>query len=143
MKVCDRVSSSISAKSTVPLLRQLWQGQLHSEDRASRGKSAADNRYLRIFFYNKCIIRKCLTLKMKVKIREYTNRNGPIRLKISTSVKVISEHHFSLALTVLKKFPDLENVIQSRCTTFAVASCLTFYLMAIVILNFPSRHLSK
>ena len=39
------------------------------------------------FFYNKCIAGKCLTLKMKVKVREYTDRNGLIRWKISKSKK--------------------------------------------------------
>ena len=28
-------------------------------------------------FFTKCITRKCLTLKMKVKVMEYTNRNSP------------------------------------------------------------------
>ena len=47
--------------------------QIHSGSRASQGKSA--------------------------KVTYYTNRNGPIRWQISTSVKVIREH-FSLALII-------------------------------------------
>ena len=31
------------------------------------------------FFYNKCIIRKCFTLKMKAKVTEYSIHNGAIR----------------------------------------------------------------
>ena len=66
-------------------------------------------------FYKKCITRKCLTLKMKVNVTEYSDRNGFIRWQISTSIKVTLEH-FSLALTVFQyshlKFRDVENVGQ-------------------------------
>ena len=51
------------------------------------------------FFYSKCIARKRLTLKMKVKVKESTIRNGSIRWQISTSIKDILEN-FSLALIV-------------------------------------------
>ena len=50
--------------------------------------------------YCKCITRKYLTLKMKVKVTEYNTGNGPIRL---TFIKVKLEH-FSLALTVFEIF---------------------------------------
>ena len=43
-------------------------------------------------FFNKCKTGKCLILKMKVKIMEYNIRNGPIRLQISTSIKVMRVH---------------------------------------------------
>ena len=36
-------------------------------------------RCLRFFFYNKCITRKCLTLKMKFKVMRFNIRNGAIR----------------------------------------------------------------
>ena len=42
-------------------------------------------------FYSSCT-RKCWTLKMKIKVMEYSNRNGPIRWQISTSIKVKLEH---------------------------------------------------
>ena len=44
------------------------------------------------FFYNKCITKKCFTLKMKVKVTEYANRNGHIPWQISKSIKVILEN---------------------------------------------------
>ena len=97
------------------------------------------------FFYSKCILRKLLTLKMKVKIMKYTIRNGPIRWQISTSIKVILEH-FLLALTVFELF-TFNNLwlwkYKSWCTEFSVASFdskyLTSYLMAIVMFVFPSN----
>ena len=63
-----------------------------SGGRASRGKSAGDIRFLCNFFYSKCITRKCLTLKMKVKDKAYNIRNGPIRWQISTPIKIILEY---------------------------------------------------
>ena len=53
-------------------------------------------------FYSKCIT-KCLTLKMKVMVMEFNINNDPIRLQISTYIKVIPEQ-FTLALTVFKIF---------------------------------------
>ena len=71
---------------------------------------------------------------MKVKVSDYTNRSGPIRWLISTSIKVMLEH-FSLALTVFQiftfKYRDLENVGQSWCTTFAVAPYDGKYLISV------------
>ena len=100
--------------------------------------------------YNKCMTRKCLTLKVKVKVTEYTNWNGPIWWKISTFIKVILEH-VSLAFTVSRyshfKFRVLEYVGESWCSTFAVApydgKYLTFYLMAIVMVEFLQMILVK
>ena len=50
--------------------------QLYVDGRAKRGKSAGDIRLPAQFVYSKCIARKCLTLKMKVKVIEYTIRNS-------------------------------------------------------------------
>ena len=55
------------------------------------------------YFYSKCIANKFLTLKIKIKVTEYTICNGPIRWQISTSMKAILEH-LSLALTVFEIF---------------------------------------
>ena len=54
-----------------------------------------------LFFYTKCMTRKCLTFKMKVKITEYNVYNGVIRWRISTSVKV-TRRIFLIALTVFE-----------------------------------------
>ena len=115
--------------------------ELHGGSRASRGKSAGDIRSQRNF-YDKCITRKCLTFKMKVKDTEYTNRNDPIWWQILTSIKVIFKH-ISLALTVFQKFTfqiswTWKCSSKSWCTTLAVFDDkhLTSYLMAIVMFAF-------
>ena len=66
---------------------------------AGRGKSAGDMRYLCNFFYRKMHNKKCLTLKMKVKVTEYNIRHGLIRWKLTTSGKATQaffaiSHHF-------------------------------------------------
>ena len=48
------------------------QEQLHGRGRASRGKSTGTSAAC-AFVYNKCITRKCLTLKMKVVIFTFSN----------------------------------------------------------------------
>ena len=66
-----------------------------------------------ILVYSKCVARKCLTLKMKIKVTEYTIRND----SISFSLKVTLEH-FRYLSPFSKyshfKIRDLENVIQSH-----------------------------
>ena len=103
------------------------------------------------FFNSQCITRKCLTLKMKVKVTEYNIRNGSIRWQISFSIKVILEH-FSLAPSIFEIF-TFQNLWQRKCrlklwcTTFAVppfdGKYQTFYLMAIVMFAFFQRLLVK
>ena len=100
--------------------------------------------------YSKRIIKKYLTLKMKVKVTEYNIHNGPIRWQMSTSIK--SNEHFSLALIIFEIFifqNSWSGKCRSRsgCTTFAVAlfddKCLTSYLIVIVMFAFFSVYLSK
>ena len=63
------------------------QEQFHGKGRASRGKSAGDNHRMRIFFYNKCTTRICLTLKMKIKVMEYNIHNVAIRWRVCKKSK--------------------------------------------------------
>ena len=82
---------------------------------ASRDQSDGDIRCLRIFYsqYNQCVTWKYLTLKMKVKVMEYNIRNGKIRWKISTSIKVIRAYfrHLSASSSYSYfKIRDLENI---------------------------------
>ena len=108
-------------------------------------------RYLRII-YSKCIARKCLTLKLKVKVKEHINRNGPSRLQISTSLKVILEH-FSLALAVFQifafqtNFATLKMLFNVMMNNFAVlpydGKYLTSNLMAIVLFAIVQPKLVK
>ena len=74
------------------------QKQLHSEGRASRVKCASTFAASAIF-YNKCITRKYLTLKMNFKVIEYNIHNGDIRWEISTILKV-TWRIFATAVTV-------------------------------------------
>ena len=64
-------------------------------------------------FFNKCITRKCLTLKMKVKVTEHNIHNDVIQQRLLTSVKVIWRI-FAIALTVsdivIFLICDLENL---------------------------------
>ena len=108
----------------------------------NQGKSAVDIRCLHNFFHSKYITRKCLTLKIKVKIIKYIT--GPIRWQISNAIKVIVEH-FLLDLTIFQIFTfKISRPWKCRsnpwCTTFAVVSFdgkyLTSYLMAIVMFAF-------
>ena len=68
-------------------------------------------------FYNKIIfiLKKYLTLKMRVKVMKHNIRNGAIRLKISIFIKVTA-CIFMLTLTVIKiltfQIFDLENLGQ-------------------------------
>ena len=87
---------------------------------------------------------KCLTLKMKFKVTDYTNRNDPVTWQISTSIKVLLEH-FSQALTVFKIFTfqiSWPGKCRSKswCKKFATASYdgkyLTSWRMTIVIVAF-------
>ena len=56
-----------------------------------------------LFFYNKCITRKRLTLKVKVNVVKYSIHYDAIRLQISTSLNVML-YHFSLAFAVFEIF---------------------------------------
>ena len=96
-----------------------------------QGTSAA-----RAIIYRKCITRKCLILKMNVKVMECTSCSGPIRWQISTSIKVILEH-FSLALTAFEIFTFQNSSSEKyRSRTFVMAPFdgknLTSHLTAIV-----------
>ena len=77
----------------VTFIQLVEQGQLHGGPCETR-QICQGIRCLHNFFNSKSITRKCLSLKMKVKITEYCNHNGPIRWRISTSIKVILEHVF-------------------------------------------------
>ena len=93
-----------------------------------------DIRCLHNFFISDIIVRKSLTLKMKVKVTEYTIYNGLIQRQISTSIKVTLEH-FSLALTIFR-ISTFQNSwpwkckSKSWCTTFTVASFKCKYLIS-------------
>ena len=67
-------------------------------------------------FYCKCISRKCLTLKILVKVMEYNIGNGSIWWQISTSIKVILEQ-FSLTLSVFEIF-TFQNSWPWKCKSF-------------------------
>ena len=69
-------------------------------------ESGGDIRCLRMSFYDKCITRICLTSETKVKVTEYNVRNGSVRLKIYSSIKVIVEHFRKLSL--FSKFMTLK-----------------------------------
>ena len=70
-------------------MSNLRQEQLHGGGRASRGTSAGDIGCLRIF-YSKCVTLKMFDrVKIKVEITKYNVRDGPIRCRISISIKVI------------------------------------------------------
>ena len=65
------------------------------------------------FFYNKCITRKGLTLKMKIEVTQYNTDNGAIRWRISTSVKVIWYMFaiaFAISVILMLQICDLENL---------------------------------
>ena len=56
-----------------------------------------------------------MTLKMKVKVTEYTDRNGSVRWKLSTSAKVLCEHFRWLSpFFRYLNFKFLENVDLGR-----------------------------
>ena len=83
---------------------------------------------LSVHFFSgkKYIIRKCFTLKVKVKVTEYSIHGVDIRWRISTSITIILDR-LSPALTVFEIFTSQNSWTwicrsRSRCTTFWVAS---------------------
>ena len=97
----------------------LWRGSCESRQICWRQTAAnlLETNRASTLFYSKCIIRKCLTFKIKVKITEYNIHNSPIRWQISTSVEVILEifrqlSPFSKYLHFKNR--DLENVGQGH-----------------------------
>ena len=106
-------------------------------------------------FYSKRISRKCLTLKLNVKVTEYTNRNGSIRWQMSISIKIIREHFFPSSPRFrdihISKFLDPENVCpghdeqHSQWHNSMANTCkyLTSYLMPIVMFAIFDRLLVK
>ena len=70
--------------------------------------------------YSKCTARKCLTLKMKVKVTEYTILNGPTWWQIPTSIKVTLENVLAGFYHFRAKF-DLENRGQGHDVLFTMA----------------------
>ena len=112
-----------------------WRGPCESK------QTCREHHCMRNLFHNKCIKRKCLTLKVKDKVTDNNIHHGIIRWRMSNSIKITPEH-FSLALTVFEIF-IFENSWPWKCksrswrTGFAVApfdgKYLTFNLTAIVM----------
>ena len=71
------------------------------------------NHYEWTTFYNKCITRKCLTLRIMIKVTEYNIYNGAIRWRISNYANTIW-HILTIAFTVSKMLTftigELENL---------------------------------
>ena len=99
------------------------QEQLHDGEgggRLRRGKSAGDITVIAQLL-SEMNSKKCLTLKMKVKVTEHNIRNGAIRLQISQSIKDII-YFCVLAFTIPKilAFQIFILKIQIGSTTFAM-----------------------
>ena len=77
MRVALRENECVGSPKLTPLNR-IWNKSNSTAGRACRGKSAGRSAVFAVF-YNKCIKRKCFTLKMKVKVTEYNIHNGANR----------------------------------------------------------------